>query len=249
MRWTERQRALLQEIGIRVWERPREVEPAAVVTVRSANAERRVETVAPDEAAAIASTATMDWPALRAAAAVCRACALCEGRTNSVFGAGNQRAHWMIVGGAPSVDDDAAAEPFAGTAGRLLDNMLRAIHLTRGTAAPSQQVFVTTVVKCQPPGGRNPEPSELERCAVFLMRQVQLVQPRIILAMGRLALLSLLGSSEPMGRLRGHVHEHRGVPVIATYDPAYLLRNPEEKARAWDDLYLAVRTLEAQAPR
>ncbi len=245
MRWTERQRARLQEIGIRVWERPREAAPPAAVAL-SVDAERRVVTV---PGADTGSMATLDWPALRAAAAVCRACALCAGRTHSVFGAGNEQAHWMIVGGAPSADDDAAGEPFVGAAGQLLDNMLRAIHLTRGMAAPSQQVCVTNVVKCQPPQGRNPEPGELERCAMFLTRQVQLVQPRIILAMGRFALLSLLGSSEPMGRLRGRVHQHRGVPVIATYDPAYLLRNPEDKAGAWDDLCLAVQTLKAQAPR
>ena len=194
------------------------------------------------------AVASMDWPALREAAAGCTACALCEGRHKPVFGAGNERAHWMIVGEAPGDPEDAQGEPFAGRAGQLLDNMLHTIGLTRSDAAPAQQVYIAHLVKCRPPGNRNPAPDELARCEAYLIRQVQLVQPRIILALGRFA-PQLLGSTEPGGKLRGRVHHYHGVPVIVSYGPAHLLRNPEDKARAWDDLCLAAETLHAGLAR
>jgi DNA polymerase len=190
----------------------------------------------------------MDWPALREAVAHCRACKLCEGRRQTVFGVGHQRAHWMIVGEAPGEQEDIQGEPFVGKSGQLLDNMLRSIGLGRnapadGSAAdPARQVFIANTLKCRPPGNRNPEPEELAQCEPFLVRQLELVQPKIILAMGRFAVQSLLRSTEPIGRLRGRVHRYHGVPLIVTYHPAYLLRNPEDKARAWDDLCLAVET-------
>jgi uracil-DNA glycosylase family 4 len=193
----------------------------------------------------------MDWPALREAVANCTACKLCEGRRQTVFGVGHLRAHWMIVGEAPGEQEDIQGEPFVGKSGQLLDNMLRAIGLGRqapgdGVAAdPARQVFIANTLKCRPPGNRNPLPEELAQCEPFLVRQVQLVQPRIILAMGRFAVQSLLRSHEPIGKLRGRVHHYHGVPLIVTYHPAYLLRNPEDKARAWDDLCLAVETAAA----
>ena len=199
----------------------------------------------------------MDWPALRDAVAACTACKLCESRRQTVFGVGNTRAHWMIVGEAPGEQEDIQGEPFVGRSGQLLDNMLRAIGLSRhetpppggeGSAAdPARQVYIANTLKCRPPGNRNPEPDELARCEAFLIRQVELVQPRIILAMGRFAVQSLLRSSEPIGRLRGRVHRYQGVPLIVTYHPAYLLRNLEDKARAWDDLCLALDTVERVA--
>ena len=153
----------------------------------------------------------------------------------------------MIVGEAPGEQEDIQGEPFVGKSGQLLDNMLRAIGLGRAQpqgvdadAAAARQVYIANTIKCRPPGNRNPEPEELARCEPFLIRQLQLVQPKIILAMGRFAVQSLLRSSEPIGRLRGRVHQYQGVPLIVTYHPAYLLRNPEEKAKAWDDLCLAV---------
>jgi DNA polymerase len=165
-----------------------------------------------------------------------------------VFGVGNRRAHWMIVGEAPGEQEDRQGEPFVGKSGQLLDNMLRAIALTRGEAEPSRQVYIANTIKCRPPGNRNPEPDELAKCEPFLIRQVQLVQPRIILALGRFAVQSLLRSSEPVGRLRGRVHHYQGVPLIVSYHPAYLLRNPQDKAKAWDDLCLAVETAAAATP-
>jgi DNA polymerase len=181
--------------------------------------------------------------------AACRACGLCEGRKNTVFGVGNEQAHWMIVGEAPGEQEDLQGEPFVGTAGKLLDNMLRAIGLGRQAGPPEQQVFIANTLKCRPPRNRNPEPQELARCAPFLERQIDLVKPRIILAMGRFAVQSLLGSNEAIGRLRGRVHDFRGIPLIVTYHPAYLLRNPADKARAWDDLCLAMDALSAAQPQ
>ena len=138
-------------------------------------------------------------------------------------------------------------EPFVGESGKLLDNMLRAIGLTRQDAAAPKQVYIANTIKCRPPGNRNPQPDELAQCEPFLVRQVALVRPKIILAMGRFAVQSLLRSSEPIGRLRGRVHHYQGVPLIVTYHPAYLLRNLADKAKAWDDLCLAVHTLRTAA--
>jgi uracil-DNA glycosylase len=158
---------------------------------------------------------------------------------------GHPHAHWMVVGEAPGEQEDRQGEPFVGKSGQLLDNMLRAIGLTRAQAEPAQQVYIANTIKCRPPGNRNPEPEELAQCEPFLIRQVELVKPKIILAMGRFAVQSLLRSNEPIGRLRGRVHRYQGVPLIVTYHPAYLLRNLEDKARAWDDLCLAQQTLKA----
>jgi DNA polymerase len=251
MPWTERQHAMLAEMGIRLW-RPwspphaadAEIAPEPVVAQAPVEPEVRSVAVPPPAAS---SVSTLDWPALREAVSACTACKLCGGRTQTVFGVGNPRAHWMIVGEAPGEQEDRQGEPFVGKSGQLLDNMLRAIHLTRGEAPPAQQVYIANTVKCRPPGNRNPEPDELAQCEPFLMRQVALVQPKIILAMGRFAVQSLLRSSEPIGRLRGRVHHYQGVPLIVTYHPAYLLRNLADKARAWDDLCLAVATANAAA--
>lgn len=182
---------------------------------------------------------SMDWPALRAAVAACTACRLCESRRSTVFGVGNESAHWMIVGEAPGEQEDRQGEPFVGKAGQLLDNMLRAIGLTREAGPPERQVFIANTLKCRPPGNRNPEPDEMNACEPFLLRQIALLKPRIIVAMGRFAVQSLLRSGEPVGRLRSRVHSFHGVPLVVTYHPAYLLRNPEDKARSWEDLCLA----------
>ena len=188
----------------------------------------------------------MDWPALRAAVSVCQACALSQSRTQTVFGIGHIEADWMIVGEAPGEQEDKQGEPFVGRAGELLDRMLEAVGLTRAEAPASQQVFIANVLKCRPPANRNPLPQEVAQCEPYLLRQMALVQPRVVLAMGRFAVQSLLKSSEPLGKLRGRVHQVQGVPVIVTYHPAYLLRSPADKALAWDDLCLAREVL-AQA--
>jgi DNA polymerase len=181
----------------------------------------------------------MDWLALREAVATCRACGLCDSRTRTVFGVGHEQARWMIVGEAPGEQEDREGEPFVGKAGQLLDQMLKAVGLTRESAPPERQVYIANVLKCRPPANRNPLPEEVARCEPYLRRQVALVRPTLILAMGRFAVQSLLGTSDPIGRLRGRVHAYEGVPVVVTYHPAYLLRTPQDKARSWEDLCLA----------
>jgi DNA polymerase len=191
---------------------------------------------------------TMDWPALRTAVAGCEACGLCQSRTQSVFGVGHPSARWMVVGEAPGEQEDKQGEPFVGRAGQLLDRMLAAVGLTRDEAEAERQVFIANVLKCRPPANRNPLPEEVAQCEPYLLRQVELVRPRMILAMGRFAVQSLLKSSDPIGKLRGRVHSYHGVPLVVTYHPAYLLRSPTDKALAWDDLCLAREVL-AQSPR
>lgn len=206
-----------------------------------------------DRQAAGQRVAALDWPALREAVANCQACTLCETRRQTVFGVGDPAADWMVVGEAPGEQEDLKGEPFVGAAGRLLDQMLLSIGLARhepepqaaaGRAAPPRQgVYIANTLKCRPPGNRNPQPEELARCEPFLLRQIDLVRPRVILAMGRFAVQSLLRSAEPIGRLRGRVHRYHDVPLVVTYHPAYLLRNPVDKARAWEDLCLAASLL------
>jgi DNA polymerase len=188
--------------------------------------------------------AVLDWSALRERVATCRACRLCEGRTQTVFGVGHERAHCMIVGEAPGENEDLQGEPFVGAAGQLLDRMLQAVGMTRSAADAAQQVYIANTLKCRPPRNRNPEPDELALCSAYLWRQIELVQPRLLLAMGRFAVNTLLDSNEPIGRLRGRVHRWRELPVVVTYHPAYLLRNPADKARAWADLCLAAAQLQ-----
>ncbi|WP_373377867.1 uracil-DNA glycosylase family protein [Cupriavidus nantongensis] len=181
-----------------------------------------------------AAIAAMDWPALDAAVAGCTACGLCQTRTNTVFGVGARQAEWMLVGEAPGENEDLQGEPFVGQAGKLLDNMLGALGLARG-----RNVFIANVLKCRPPGNRNPEPEEVAQCEPFLRRQIALVRPRVIVVLGRFAAQSLLRTTTPIGKLRGTVHAYEGIPVVVTYHPAYLLRTLTDKARAWEDLCLA----------
>ncbi|MBL0729776.1 uracil-DNA glycosylase [Piscinibacter sp. HJYY11] len=246
---------MLAEMGIRVWNTgepgPATVAEAVAEPTAAATPAAPAVVQPPQPKAVPGSRAlgvdAMDWAALRAAVSGCTACKLCSGRTNTVFGVGHERAHWMIVGEAPGEQEDRQGEPFVGKSGMLLDNMLRAVGLTRSDAPPAEQVYIANTVKCRPPGNRNPEPAELAQCEPFLIRQIALVQPRLILAMGRFAVQSLLRSDEPIGRLRGRVHQYQGVPLVVTYHPAYLLRNPEDKAKSWDDLCLA-RELLSKAP-
>ncbi len=258
-RWSPRQRTLLDEMGVRVWWPDRD---AAVTGQTGAATQRdpddpvRAEAPAvapatgpvaslqnpPDRAQPVApsAVANMDWAALRAAVAACTACPLCAQRKNTVFGTGNPRARWMIVGEAPGEQEDQRGEPFVGKSGQLLDSMLAALRLSRADGVgPQRQVYIANTVKCRPPANRNPEPAELAQCEPFLVRQIELVEPKVIVAMGRFAVQALLRSSEPIGRLRGRVHRYRAVPLVVTYHPAYLLRNLQDKARAWEDLCLA----------
>ena len=185
----------------------------------------------------------LDWPALREAVATCTRCPLSAARTQSVFGVGDENADWLVVGEAPGAEEDARGEPFVGQAGRLLDNMLKSIGLARGA-----NVYIANVLKCRPPGNRNPEPAEVAACAPYLARQIALLRPRIILASGRFAVQFLLGGDASIASLRGTVHHYQGIPVIVTYHPAYLLRNPADKAKAWEDLCLARATLAEPRP-
>ncbi len=244
MSWSERQRLMLQEMGLRVWTPVAVEAPAAPVPEPASLAAPATAAVPPDDRAA--AIAAMPWPALREAVAQCTACSLCQSRRQTVFGVGHPNAHWMIVGEAPGEQEDLKGEPFVGAAGHLLDSMLRALNLTRDEAPPERQVYIANTLKCRPPRNRNPEPEELARCEPFLMRQIELIRPRLILAMGRFAVHSLLRSSEPIGKLRGRVHRYQGVPLVVTYHPAYLLRNLADKSRAWDDLCLAAQVADAK---
>jgi len=180
----------------------------------------------------------MDWDELKQAIHTCVACDLHKTRTQAVVGVGDEKAEWLIIGEAPGADEDAQGEPFVGQAGKLLDAMLAAIGLRRG-----ENVYIANVLKSRPPGNRNPAPEEVAACMPYLERQIQLIQPKLILALGRFAVQSLLNTEEAISRLRGRVHQYQGVPLIVTYHPAYLLRNLPDKAKTWEDLCLARETM------
>ena len=180
----------------------------------------------------------MDWAQLKASVAGCTACDLSRTRNRTVVGVGDEAADWLFVGEAPGADEDAQGEPFVGQAGRLLDNMLAAIALARGA-----DVYIANIVKCRPPGNRNPEPGEATCCRPYLQRQVELLRPRLIVALGKIAAVNLLGRESTIAALRGQVHSYRGIPLIVTYHPSYLLRSLADKALAWEDLCFAVETM------
>ncbi len=256
-----RQRAMLDEMGVKVWTPLPATTPApaptaavapppphaaptaappmrapAAVAVAAPPTPTRAPPARPVDTSAVAS---LDWDALRQAVTGCQACGLCQSRRQTVFGTGHEQARWMIVGEAPGEQEDRQGEPFVGPAGQLLDAMLRATGRDRRTEVAGG-VYIANVLKCRPPANRNPAPDEVLRCEPFLARQVALVQPKLIIAMGRFAVQSLLRTTEPIGKLRGRVHRYEGVPVIVTYHPAYLLRNPADKSKAWADLCLAL---------
>jgi len=268
-----RQRAMLEEMGVKVWGPARpslgesdDALPSAPrggetpVTVAAAPVARpgagpvvpvhAPAPVSPPPSRALpADIAAMDWDALEQAVAGCQACGLCKSRRNTVFGVGDRQARWLVVGEAPGENEDQQGEPFVGQAGQLLDNMLKAVGLNR-TATGEQGVFIANVLKCRPPANRNPQPEEVLQCEPYLRRQVELLQPQIILALGRFAAQSLLQATVPdvatlpLGKLRGQVHRYGGVPVIVSYHPAYLLRTPQDKAKAWADLCLALEVMQ-----
>lgn len=177
----------------------------------------------------------LDWSQLQQRVKTCTICKLRAGCTQTVFGVGDESADWLFVGEGPGADEDALGEPFVGQAGKLLDNMLLAIKLKRGS-----NVYIANIVKCRPPGNRNPEADEIASCLPYLQRQIELIRPRVIIALGKVASNALLGRDATLASLRGKSHDYRGTPLIVTYHPAYLLRSPSEKAKAWQDLCLAV---------
>ncbi|HET7774742.1 MAG TPA: uracil-DNA glycosylase [Azospira sp.] len=193
------------------------------------------------------SLGAMGWDELEAAVAACRACSLCEQRKQAVLGVGDRHPDWMFIGEGPGADEDEQGEPFVGQAGKLLDAMLAAIDLKRG-----QGVYIGNAVKCRPPGNRTPEAAEMDTCRPYLERQIELLQPKLIVLLGRAAVHSILAQERPLASLRGRRHEYllngRPIPVVVTYHPAYLLRNLTDKARAWEDLCFARRLL-AEARR
>jgi DNA polymerase len=186
---------------------------------------------------------TYTWDTLTDAVARCTACKLSATRTQGVLGVGDRNADWLIVGEAPGAEEDAQGEPFVGQAGKLLDAMLASIGLARG-----DNVYITNVVKSRPPGNRDPEADEIAACMPYLLAQIELIRPRLILALGRVAAQTLLGTDEAIGHLRGQVHRFQNIPLVVTYHPAYLLRTLTDKARAWEDLCLARRTMQSLAP-
>ena len=192
----------------------------------------------PADAAPVADVANMDWGALAAAVADCRACSLCMARKQAVLGVGDARARVLFVGEGPGAEEDERGEPFVGQAGKLLDSMLAAIDMKRG-----EGVYIANTVKCRPPGNRTPTPEETAACFPFLQRQMSLIRPQLIVALGRPAAQTLLGGEVKIGASRGRLHAHAGTPVLVTYHPAYLLRNLPDKAKAWEDLLLLRRTL------
>jgi DNA polymerase len=208
---------------------------------------------------------TLDWPALSQAASACQACAMCQGRKNTVLhapAASGQTADWLVVGEAPDEEEDRQGLAFVGEAGVLLDNMLAALGLKRlavqgqgvdpepTPTEPAHSVYLSHALQCRPPAGRSPQLAEVSVCRAFLEREIALVRPKVILAMGRLAALAVLSDqpallAQPMGKQRGTLHQFQGIPVVITYSPHYLLRNSADKAKAWLDLNLAADALES----
>jgi len=236
-----RQQAYLKAMGIDVW-----VQRNAVATVAEVPVVEEIVHSAPrvvtegiksiplshDDVPAVKS---LDWPDLKQQVTNCQLCELHATRTQAVFGVGNQQADWLIVGEAPGADEDRQGEPFVGRAGQLLNEMLKAIGLKR------EQVYIANILKCRPPGNRDPKPEEAASCSPYLQRQIELIQPKVILALGRIAAQRLLQSNTSLARLRGQVHhlDSTQSPIIVTYHPAYLLRSPAEKRKAWQDLLFA----------
>jgi len=179
------------------------------------------------------------WIPLKAAVSGCVKCGLHKTRTQTVFGVGDENADWMLIGEAPGAEEDRLGDPFVGQAGKLLDNMLAAIGLSRRA-----NVYIANVLKCRPPGNRNPTPEEVAQCSPHLLQQIELIKPKLILAMGRFAAQTLLETSASIASLRGRLHRYAGVPLIVTYHPAYLLRTLEDKAKTWEDLVFAKKTMQ-----
>ena len=180
-----------------------------------------------------------DWQTLQHQVQACQACGLAETRTQTVFGVGNHQAEWLLIGEAPGQNEDLQGEPFVGNAGQLLNEMLRAIGLNR------QDVYIANMLKCRPPNNRDPQISEVKSCEHFLQSQIDLLKPRIILAVGRVAAQNLLMTQDPLSRLRGKQHQLKGIPLVVVHHPAYLLRSLSEKAKAWEDLQFAIRVYQS----
>lgn len=250
-----RQRAMLQEMGVRVWWPEVQTElvsarPAPMARIAPTRPPASLE-VKPGASNALADgIATMQWDALSQVIAQCQACSQCQGRRATVFAGAvaPRQAHWLVLGEPPDDNEERLGAPFVGQAGQLLDNMLKAVGVQR-SGVDARGVYLSNVVKCRPAVARNPQPQDLATCENYLRREVALVQPKVILALGRFAAQALLQGSVPdvatipLGKLRGKVYRYQGIAVIVSYPPAYLLRTPQDKARAWADWCLALSTL------
>lgn len=192
-------------------------------------------------AAAAVDVGALDWPELARQVAECRACSLCEQRQQAVLGVGDVNPDYLFIGEGPGAEEDAKGEPFVGQAGKLLDSMLAALDIARGN-----RVYIANAVKCRPPGNRTPEPAEMAACRPYLERQIALLKPKIIVLLGKAAVHAVLHDDKSLASLRGKRFDHAGIPVVVTYHPAYLLRNLPDKAKAWEDLLFARRTLREQ---
>jgi DNA polymerase len=225
-------RGYLQAMGIEVW--LRRVDPSSIKEPAPAGGPGA--TASPGAERAVAD---LGWPELRARVAACTLCQLHGTRTQTVFGVGSESAELMVIGEAPGADEDRKGEPFVGRAGQLLNSMLAACGLRR------EDVFIANIVKCRPPANRDPRPEEAASCQAYLRRQIALVEPRVILALGRIAAQNLLATSEPIGRMRGRrfTFSDTGIPLVVTYHPAYLLRSPGDKRKAWQDLAMMKKVL------
>lgn len=211
-------RAYLQAMGIDVWLEQSDAESVDAIETNHND------------------VGELDWFELRERVSNCRKCELCNSRTQTVFGVGRQNADWLIIGEAPGAEEDRRGEPFVGRAGKLLNEMLRAIGLSR------ESVFIANTLKCRPPNNRDPKADEAAACRDYLDRQIALVQPKVILAVGKIAAQNMLGCDDPVGRMRGRQHDVNGIPLVVTYHPAYLLRSPLQKRKSWDDLCLAAQS-------
>jgi DNA polymerase len=233
----------MKELGLSpLWVRRRDSEPAGAigdVQVPAVTDSAPATGIAPSADHAVQIHA-MDWVQLKASASACTACVLHKARKQAVFGVGDEKAEWLFVGEGPGAEEDERGEPFVGQAGKLLDNMLAAIALQRGN-----NVYIANVVKCRPPGNRTPEPAEAHACEPYLTRQIELIRPRLIVALGKVAAQNLLGVEATLASMRGRLHEYRGTPLIVTYHPAYLLRTLADKSKSWEDLCFAVDTMKA----
>jgi len=276
----DRQRAMLAEMGVRVWWPQRNAEGSAGEQPQAqAQTPAQTTSIPPSVTAQVPAVATpaqrpaapapapavvqkpaaefgagkalaegvdqMDWATLQTTVATCQACDLCAHRQQAVFGVGDVQADWMFIGDPQVESEGEHGEPFVGPAKQLLDNMLKAVGLSREATTQGQGgVYLTSSLKCRLPGSRNPSPQELATCAPYLARQVALVKPKVIVVMGRFSIQAVLQSTEPLGKLRGQVHTFQGVPVVVTYHPDALLRNLPDKAKAWADLVLALQTVQ-----
>ncbi|MDO8292040.1 MAG: uracil-DNA glycosylase [Gallionella sp.] len=204
-------------------------------------AQAKINDIHADSSVAVSASQAdkLNWPELKQRVHDCTACKLRAGCTQTVFGVGDEQAEWLFVDEGPGADEDAQGEPFVGQAGKLLDNMLLSIKLRR-----VKNVYIANIVKCRPPNNRVPEAGEIATCLPYLQRQIELIKPKLIVALGKTAATALLGRDAPLGSLRGTLHDYRGIPLVVTYHPAYLLRSPMEKAKAWQDLCFAVQEMQ-----